>query len=519
MPTDLQLPQINLPVVYPLAVLVVVGCVMLLLDAFVPKVKGGAFAAVSVLALMLSGGMLVFATSIPGLPLSRWPQQAFGGMLIFDRMTVLASLIIFASAIFTVLLSHDYLRTVDVPAREYYTLVVFAALSMVLLCASHDLITLFVSLEMLSLCLYVLVAINRRSQASQEGALKYFLLGSAASAFLLLGIAYVWGVTGTTNLAQIRLELIVPLGAGGNRWLLLAGALLMIGFAFKLALVPFHQWVPEAYQGAPTPVTAFLATGSKAAGVVALLHVFQSLSGWELAADFTLPVLTALAVVTIVAGNVLAVVQTNIKRLLAYSSVAHSGYMLVGVLVFALNAGGHPALAARALDAVLFYLFAYTALNMVAFGVASALAPWGDSEIANLGGLVYRRGGLAAAMSVAMFGLTGIPFTVGFSAKFYVFGAAVDAGFIPLVVMAFLASVISAYYYLRVVVVMTMAAEPAEWGGGAQRQADGAACVGRPVGHGAVPATSGASLFVIGFCTAVSFVFFFFPESFLRLFV
>lgn len=505
LPTEFQLPQINMLIVAPLVFLAAAGLLMVLLDAFVPSIKRGGFALFSILAIALTGTWLAILPKVLDVSLGTSSLMAFDNMLIFDRMAVLSILIIFDTAILTILLSHDYLRTVNVADREYFSLIIFATLSMALMCASNDLITLFIALEMLSLCLYVLVGINRRSAESQEGALKYFILGSVASAFMLLGIAYLWGATGTTNLSQMRLELVALSAPSAHRWMFIAMALIIIGFAFKIALVPFHQWVPEAYAGAPTPITAFLATGSKAAGFIAFFHVLQGVSSWEYAADFAKPMLTALVVVTVVAGNVLAVVQSDIKRMLAYSSVAHSGYMLVGVLVYAVNIRTNPALADMALNAVLFYLFAYTALNMIAFGVASALAPKGDGQISNLGGLMQKNGVLAGAMSVAMFGLTGIPFTVGFSGKFYVFGAAVESGFIALAVTAFLASVISAFYYLRVVVVMTM--QPAPEGEGAT---DGA-----KLGVN----FSWASLFVIVVCTAASFVFFFFPESFLGLFV
>jgi NADH-quinone oxidoreductase subunit N len=341
-------------------------------------------------------------------------------------------------------------KRVRLPAAEYYALLLSATLGMVVMAASNDLITVFLGLELMSLALYVMVGCRRGQLESNEAALKYFLLGAFASGFLLYGIALIYGATGSTNLRGIVAFMSdSPLARSP---LFLTGALLLlVGFGFKVAAVPFHMWTPDAYEGAPTSVTAFMSAGAKAAGFAALLRV----AGTALAVaqiDWR-PILTGLAVVTMTVGNVSALLQTNVKRMLAYSSIAHAGYVLV-----ALAAGG-----TEGTSAAIFYLAVYSFMNLGAFGILALLGRDQDERvlISDLAGLGFRQPLLGLGMTVFMISLGGIPPTAGFMGKVYVFGAALQAGLVPLVVVGVLNSVISVFYYLRVTVAMYMSDEPA----------------------------------------------------------
>jgi NADH-quinone oxidoreductase subunit N len=321
---------------------------------------------------------------------------------------------------------------------------------MVVMAASNDLITVFLGLELMSLALYVMVGSRRGQLESNEAALKYFLLGAFASGFLLYGIALIYGATGSTNLRGIVAFMSdSPLGRSP---LFVTGALLLIvGFGFKVAAVPFHMWTPDAYEGAPTSVTAFMSAGAKAAGFAALLRV----AGTALAVsdiDWR-PLLSGLAILSMTVGNVTALLQTNVKRMLAYSSIAHAGYVLV-----ALAAGGSQGTAAA-----LFYLAVYSFMNLGAFGILALLGRGQDERVlvSDLAGLGFRQPLLGIAMTVFMISLGGIPPTAGFMGKIYVFGAALDAGLVPLVIIGVLNSVISVFYYLRITVAMYMSEEPA----------------------------------------------------------
>jgi NADH-quinone oxidoreductase subunit N len=329
---------------------------------------------------------------------------------------------------------------------EYYPLLLFTVSGMMLMSLAGDLIVVFVALELLSLPLYVLTGFARPKPESEEGAMKYFLLGAFASGFLVYGIALIFGATGTTNLAGIAAEL-----SGGAGLLLVGAVLVLVGLGFKVAAVPFHMWTPDVYQGAPSAVVAFMSVGAKAGGFAALLRVFIAALP-DLAAAWA-PLTIALAALTMTWGNVAAIVQGNIKRMLAYSSIAHAGYILM-----ALPAAGVRAVAPGAVSAALFYLFAYLFSNLGAWGVVLAVEriEGGGLQIDDYAGLSRRRPGLALAMGLFMLSLTGLPPTVGFVGKFFIFRAALDAGQIGLAVVGVLTSVVSAYYYLRVVVVMYM---------------------------------------------------------------
>jgi len=371
------------------------------------------------------------------------PQANIQGMLVQDDLARYLDLIVLLAAVLSLLLAWDYLYHFTTMHSEFYTLFLLAVMGMMLMGKSTELITLFVSLEILSVALYVLTGFHRGQLAGGEAALKYFLLGAFSSAFFVYGAALLYGDTGSTHFSEIALR-----ASGGV--LTLAGlALLLIGFGFKLAAVPFHMWTPDAYQGAPTPVTAFMSVATKAAAFVALFRVLQmtgiSYASWSL-------ILAILATLTMTWGNLAALRQRSLKRMLAYSSIAHAGYMLVGVTA-GLSLG---------LGAVLFYLFAYAFMNIGAFAVAAMLEhdepeARQDALIDNARGLFSRKPLLATAMAVFLLSLAGIPPMAGFFGKLYLFNAAVQAGWTWLAIVAVINSVVSAYYYLRVTVVMFMA--------------------------------------------------------------
>jgi NADH-quinone oxidoreductase subunit N len=372
-------------------------------------------------------------------------RSLFEGMFVHDGFGVFFTLLFCGIGAVAVLLSWDYVKRTRVNHGEYYALLLSATLGMIVMAASNDLITIFLGLELMSLALYVLVGFQRNRLDSNEASMKYFLLGAFASGFLLYGIALLYGATGTTNLGRMAVFL-----SGspmiGNPMLLVGSLLLLVGFAFKVAAVPFHMWTPDAYEGAPTTVTGFMSVGAKAAGFAALLRIVLSALP-DLQADWK-PILTWLAILTMSVGNVTALLQTNLKRMLAYSSIAHAGYVLVAFV-----AGG-----TDGASAALFYLTVYSLMNLGAFGILALLGRGTDERvmISDLYGIAYRQPFLALAMSVFMVSLGGIPPTAGFMGKVYVFSVAVKAGLIPLVLVAVINSVVSVFYYLRVTVAMYM---------------------------------------------------------------
>jgi NADH-quinone oxidoreductase subunit N len=328
---------------------------------------------------------------------------------------------------------------------EYYALLLFSVVGMLGLVSSVELVSIFVALEIMSIALYGMAGMDRRRVESQEAALKYFVTGAFASAFFLYGIALLYGVSGSTSLDKVA-RVVSVLSPASSTLAVLGAAMLLVGFGFKVASVPFHMWVPDVYEGAPTTATAFMSAGVKAAAFGALLRVFDSAlpalaSQWQ-------PLVAVLAIVTMIVGNLAALAQSNLKRMLAYSSIAHSGYLLTALVAAPVLAG----------EAVLFYLVAYAAVNLGAFGTIAALARDGREPLSlrDVAGLSERRPALAAALTVFLVSLTGIPVTAGFIGKFYLFNAAVAAGWVVLALVGVIMSVVSAYYYLRVVVAMYM---------------------------------------------------------------
>ncbi len=374
------------------------------------------------------------------------PRSLVGGALGLDGFAVFVTIAICAAVILASLLADDYLRRErldSIEGVEFHALLLLCAVGGVVMAGANDLIVLFLGLETLSLGLYVLAASHLRRFDSQESAIKYFVLGGFSSAFLLYGIALVYGATGSTNMARIA-DILAGTVLLDSTVLYAGMALILVGLAFKVAAVPFHSWTPDVYQGAPTPVTGFMASAAKAAGFAALLRVFY-LTFETYSVDWR-PVVFVLAVLTLVVGSVLAVVQTNAKRMLAYSSISHAGFILVAV-----QAGS-----ARGTAAALFYLLAYTFMVLGTFGILTVVGRVGDDEFGldSLRGLSRRKPLLAFVFAVLLFAQAGVPFTSGFVAKFYVIAAAVDAESYALAIVAMLAAVVAAFLYLRIIVSM-----------------------------------------------------------------
>ena len=381
--------------------------------------------------------------------LSWGAKTGFGGMITLDGYSQFFKVLIAATLALTALLSIRSLDGDRVPRAEYHALLLLASTGMMLAVSAHDLLPLFLGLELTTLCNYILVGIRVERPASNEAAIKYFLLGSFASALLIYGISLIYGVTRTTDFAAIASALSSQ-GAGSNLLLLIAIGLVAAGLAFKIAAVPMHAWAPDAYQGASAPVAAFLAAGSKAVGLAALGRVCLAVFGSE-ARVFSV-ILAVLAGLSIVVGSILALSQTDMKRLLAYSSIAHAGYALLGLI-----AG-----TAEGASATMTYAFFYVFMTLGTFGVVAALGERGE-KLDGYQGLAAQRPGIAILMLLFLMSLTGFPPTAGFAAKFYVILSVVRAGHIALAVLAVACSVVSAFFYMRVAVLMYMNApkEPA----------------------------------------------------------
>ena len=436
--TPLNLAAINfawLPIL-PLMIVAIAAMVVLLAGVRVDEEESEGLGWLTLASL---GIAFIFALGLVGRS-----GVAFAGAISIDGFSAYFQLVILITAAFVVLMSLDYAGENSLPGAEYYSLLLFSTLGMMLMATAGDLIIIFLGLETMSIAVYVLVGLRRRDPRSNEAAMKYFLLGAFSTGFLLYGIALIYGATGTIKLGPIHVALASNMAANGL--LMLGLAMLLIGFGFKVAAVPFHMWTPDVYEGAPTPITAFMAVGVKLgafAGFVRVLLInFGPVSAhWSIA-------LWVLAALTMTAGNLIAVVQTNIKRMLAYSAIAHAGYLLVGMTAAGPQAG----------SAVLYYLLAYTFTNLGAFAVVVALEQRASisDEIADYRGLARRAPALAAAMTIFLLSLTGVPPLAGFMGKFYIFSAALSAGYVGLVVIAVLNSVVSAYYYFSVIVTMYM---------------------------------------------------------------
>ncbi|HET9481086.1 MAG TPA: NADH-quinone oxidoreductase subunit N [Candidatus Polarisedimenticolia bacterium] len=379
-------------------------------------------------------------------------ESTLAGMVLMDHFAIVFQMLFLATAALTILVSLPTLAEQGVEYAEYYCLILFATAGMMLMASSSNLLILFLGLEVLSLPLYVLVGFTRWQDRSLEASMKYFLLGAFSTGFTIYGMALMYAATGTLDLNVMRMAVVSANGAGGSLLLLVGFGLAMVGFLFKIAAFPFQYWLPDVYQGAPTSVTAFMIAGTKAAAFAAMLRILTAPLFWE--GPFTstwVKLLTVLAALTMTAGNLVALVQTNIKRMLAYSSIAHAGYLLIAVV----------ARSDDGLSSVVFYLAAYLFMNLGAFAVVLAIdrsrgsAGEGDF-IASYAGLGRRHAVLAAAMALFMLSLTGIPLTAGFLGKFYIFRAAVDSHLYGLAVVGLLNSALAAAYYLNVVLTMYM---------------------------------------------------------------
>ena len=394
-------------------------------------------------------GFLVLVTLLAAFVLTMFElgqnTPAFRGSLVMDDYAVFFEAVIIVTTAVTVAMSLQYAADAGLAGAEYYALVLFAALGMMLMAAAGDLIIIFLGLETMSIAVYALAGFIRRDPKSNEAAVKYFLLGAFSTGFLLYGIALVYGATGTIRLEPIRASL--TSGIGANPLLLMGLGMMLIGFGFKVAAVPFHMWAPDVYEGAPAPITAFMAVGVKLAAFAGFLRIFTANLG-AISNEWT-AVLWMVAVLTMTAGNLIALVQSNIKRMLAYSAIAHAGYVILGMAA----GRGHDAG-----GAILYYLLAYAFTSLGAFAVVVALERGAEAhdEIADYRGLAREHPGLAAAMALCMLSLAGVPPLAGFVAKFYIFAAALNAGLVWLVVIAVLNSVVSVYYYVGVIVAMYM---------------------------------------------------------------
>jgi NADH-quinone oxidoreductase subunit N len=413
---------------------------------------GSAAAILSVLGLALSACMSYWQwCSFP----RGFDPGAFNGLLRVDRFSIFISLLLACGAALSIMLSGRLVKSLQTFAGEYYALVVLAAFGMMVMVSTTDLVVLLIGLETMSLAVYVLVGIRREDPRGIEAAMKYFLIGAFASGFLIYGIALTYGVTESTRMEQLA-EVFASGAklAGQGKLALAALGLVLVGMFFKVSAVPFHMWVPDAYEGAPLPITAYMAVAVKAAAFAVLVRLL--VIGFHPLAQHWLPILWVLAAVTMSLGNLAAIFQGSIKRMLAYSSIAHAGYLLVALASLSPEPG--MAVQQRALVSVLYYLVVYTLMNVGAFGVLVYLEHSGRpmDTLEQVRGTGYGYPLLGAAMAVFMFSLAGIPPTGGFMGKFYIFTAAIDRGLIWLAVIGVLNSAVSAYYYLRVTVQMYM---------------------------------------------------------------
>ncbi len=432
---NLTLPSIR-PII-PELILICIGLMLILLDLIVKRKEVVAFVGVVGTFLALYVTFKVYALT--------GPQSTFAGMFVIDGYSNFFKLIFYINVILTICISLKYMVIEKTSFGEYYALLLFATSGMMIMASALDLIVLYLGLELMALSTYVLVGIMRHSIRSNEAAIKYFLLGGFSSAFLLYGISMIYGLTGTTDIKAIAVY-ISENGFAGNQILLFSMVLFAVAFGFKIAAVPFHMWAPDAYEGAPTSVTAFMSVGPKAAGFAALGRVFM-IAFSSIQIEWSM-VLIPLAILSMVVGNIVAISQTNIKRMLAYSSIAHAGYALLGVIA-GTNEG---------LSSMMNYMFIYAFMNIGAFAVVIMLRSEGfrGENLSDYEGLAKSHPLTSALMLVFMFSLTGIPPTAGFIGKFYVFMEAIKAGYASLVVVAVIFSIVSAFFYLRVVMYMYM---------------------------------------------------------------
>jgi NADH-quinone oxidoreductase subunit N len=465
-------PDINFLLILPELIVASVAVCVMLFDAFAKPTQRWLTGTVSLIGLVAAAaGSLWLWSARPE------ATEAFNGMIVLDGMRLGFTLVFILVAALTVLVSMVWVESEKLAAGEFHSLLLFATVGMMLMASGGDLVILFLGLEILSIATYVMAGFRRTDVRSNESSMKYFILGSFSSAFLLYGIALIYGATttsaqlaGTTNIAEIARRL--PYAQYPP--LLFAGAaMLLVGFGFKIATAPFHVWTPDVYEGAPTAVTSFMAAGPKAAGFAAFMRVFLFAFPFVLVSGGpTVPgelhkawliALEGLAIITMTVGNVVAIAQNNVKRMLAYSSIAHAGYAMVGFVA----AGATPNIDARnaAITAVIFYLLTYAVMNMGAFAVVQLMARIGDrrTEVEDYNGIGFKSPVLAFSLSIFLLSLLGMPLTAGFIGKIMVFRAAIDEGRYVLVVIGVLNTAVSAYYYLRLIIVMFFRERTTVW--------------------------------------------------------
>lgn len=450
-----SLSDLNAAAALPVIILSLGACVFLIVDLFVPRdrkqitawLTAAGLGVSLVLALLSLADVVTFGNG----------DEVFFGSYVADEFTDMVNVIVLVTALLGVMVAYNYLDRTNMQRGEYYYLLLFTVVGVMFMGGAGDLIVIFVALELLSIPLYILTGFRRPQEQSEESAMKYFLLGAFSSAFLVYGIALIYGATGTSNLRGIweAVDTVVT-GDTSAQFLLLSGAALaLVGLGFKIAAVPFHMWTPDVYQGAPTSVVAYMSVAAKVGGFAALLRVLVAgLPNFALdngTSAAWMDVTWLLAAATMIVGNLIAIVQIDLKRLLAYSSIAHAGYILIGVA-----AAGVPRVADEATQSVLIYLMAYAFTNVGAFSVIIAVErdDATNTGLSSMRGLARTQPLLAAAMAVFMLSLTGIPLTAGFVGKWFVFKAAIAADLLPVAVIGVITSVISAYYYLRIVWMM-----------------------------------------------------------------
>jgi len=426
----------------PEIILTVMGTVLMVLDPVLHKRSSNAFGHLSLLALAAALVGAVYAYGTPG--------PAFGGMLVVDGFATFFRVLVIGVGILTILPSYRFLAVQEAETSEYHALLLYSIAGQCLMASANELIMIFLGLEISSIASYILAGYLRDDKRANEAALKYFLLGSFATGFFLYGVAFIYGSTGTVNLSAVRAVLTGP-NPPSPVFIGVAAALMFVGLGFKVSASPFQVWAPDVYQGAPTPVTGFLSAGPKAAAFAVFLRIFMTAfqpiaNGWE-------PLIWGSALLSMTIGNFAALLQSNVKRLLAYSSVAHAGYVLV-------------ALTARSdigTAAAMFYLAAYAFMNIGAFAVVSHLSGKGEryQSLEDFAGLGQKQPMTAAMLTIFLLSLIGVPLTGGFFGKFYIFKAALESHLIWLTVLGLLNSAVAAYYYLRILVMMYMQ-EPSE---------------------------------------------------------
>jgi NADH-quinone oxidoreductase subunit N len=464
-------PDVNLWLILPELIICVVGVVVMLADAFGKPTQRWITGAISM------AGLLAAAIATAWLWISwQGAGQAFNGMIVLDELRLGFTFVFIIVSALTILVSMVWVENERLPAGEFHSLLMFATAGMMFMASAGDLVIVFLGLEILSIATYVMCGFRRTDVRSNESSMKYFILGSFSSAFLLYGIALTYGATstvaglpGTTNIAEIARRL----PESQYPLLLFAGAAMMlVGFGFKIATAPFHVWTPDVYEGAPTSVTAFMAAGPKAAGFASFLRVFVFAFPFVAAAGTSsiageihtawIYALVVMAIATMTIGNVVAIAQNNVKRMLAYSSIAHAGYALVGFI-----AAGTADAEQRhsAITAVIFYLLTYAVMNLGAFAVVQLIARAGDrrTEVEDYNGIGFQSPWLAFSLSLFLLSLLGMPLTAGFIGKVLVFRAALDQHYYLLVVIGVINTAVSAYYYLRLIIVMFFRERSTAW--------------------------------------------------------